>query len=300
MVNKEKKFDEYGIAIVIGLLCAMVCFLFSIYPGPYIYVPLALLLGSFAMLLSYLSPDNRWFTWLWLTLPYVGLTLWIVISIKNYRAKYEGVYFRTEIYWSAIYLFVCPVIASLLGPLLGKRRLISFVVGLIAVLGIGVYCQMYITRKSHIIVSTNNSIDIADNVSRLRIDFGCRYSKSIDYMRFAYFEDGGGCGGSSRVTVISKSPMAELTRDAVWLIDSAEKNVQMRPRPYGDDVAIVGDFAPHQYDSVPGWSTDIPIFAIAKAHEVRLRWGDIQIQLQPDHIQNFKQHVMEYRERLRI
>jgi hypothetical protein len=289
MSHVETGLLKYFAALAAGLACAFICFALSIYPSQgevYAHVFLAMLLPLLAIVFSYLYPNRRWYLWFCLILPYGLLVLWKVMDTIHYNARYNGAIGQTQIYWSTVYLFASPIIASVLAPLFNATRLISFALASIIAVGLAITCQVYISNHAEVSVSANRSVLLTNATSRLNVDFRCRYYKSINYLRFSYYEENH-CGG--QFTVVNKNPADRLTTVADWMIDGAKKSIQMSPIG-----AVPLAYSPHKYDNVNNWTAALPFNELVKAREVQFSWGDIQIQLQPEQIETLKQTITEF------
>lgn len=108
-------------AFLAGLVGCIVFFLSAVAGSP-IPISLTIAFACLGILLGYFYSKQRWQMAIWLSLPYLLLITWIMISTLQYNAKWEGVFWRTEIYYGTIYLNLVPVIAAFLGVLIGSTR----------------------------------------------------------------------------------------------------------------------------------------------------------------------------------
>jgi len=279
------------IVFLVGLFGSFVFLLVAIAGGS-ASVPLAIAFTCLGTLFGYFRPKSKWQVGIWLSLSYLVLIVWLIIGTLQYNAKWEGVFWRTEIFYTTIYLYLCPVLASFLGALLGSTRSFRFVAALIVVLGVAVGCENYRRDHSQISRSKNGFIDIRSEDSWLRIDISCVYTKSIDYRGFRYF-DVGGCS-DSRTTVVNKNPSYSLPTKAMWVIDGQETPEMMSPLNGRDGTSTIYTRDEHANDEVLRWRSIVPIRSMMNAHQVEFRWGAISIPLQNEQLEALKNLQKEF------
>ena len=282
--EKRAAFNRDVTVFLAGLSGAVVLFFTSLAWSAWLPIPITILFIAMGLIFGYFYPKAKWRVGVLLMLPYLVLITWIVVATIIGNAKWEGVYWRTEIFYTTIYLDICPVIAGLFAILFASSRNFYFVIVLIALVAGLAACERYCANHSIISRSSNRSIELESEVTRLKIDIDCKYTRHNDFRGFRYYDEDG-CG-SGLVTVISKDPRHSLPRNAIWLIDGVELPGWMSPLNGPDGRSTIGRPEKNAYDEVRKWRATIPIKSMQNAQQVNFRWGDITIQLREDQIQS--------------
>src|SRR5262245_3850502 len=287
---------KYFVILVASLSCCFVFFIMAVM-GRVNFFALVVAFAFWGTLFGYLNPNKKWQVGSLLTLPYFILLTLVTVATLNHNQRWDGVFWRTQIFYSAVYLYVSPIIAAIAGVLIGSTRSIVCVTILTTVLVSTVIGENYIRDHQYISRSSSGSFEMGNEGLRLHVDLNCKYTKFNNHQKFLYVENGG-CG-DARVTVLARNPTYNLPTTSAWVIDGTETPGTMAPINASDGGSYVDKFYPHAYDDVKIWRATIPVAAITKAQQAEFRWGDTNIQLDPVQIESLRKLQKEFAQQCR-
>jgi hypothetical protein len=282
---------KYFVMLVASLCCCFVFFMMAVM-GRVNFFALVVAFACCGILFGYLYPMKKWQVGILLTAPYVVLLSWAIAATLLHNQHWNGVFWQTQIFYSAVYLYLTPIIAAIAGVLIGSTRSIVFVTLLTVLLVSTVMSEIYIRDHHYISRASSGSFEMGNEGLRLHVDLNCKYTKYNNHEKFLYVESGG-CG-DARVTVLARNPTYNLPTTSAWVIDGTETPGTMWPINSSNGGSYVDKFYPHAYDNVTTWRATIPVAAITKAQQAEFRWGDSNIQLDPAQIESLRKLQKEF------
>jgi hypothetical protein len=294
---KDKKYGllwHLGISSL-GLFVLLITIPISPLVKGHVSLFLGIVLASLGLLFSYLYPTRRWQLGISLALPYTLLMAYSIKTTMTDNAQWEGVFWRTEIFYSTVYLYMSVVISTCLGVVIGSTRSFYGIALLGGVLLLTFVSEQYILDHPPIEKSTSASFDLINNEDLwLRADIRCSYEINKDYLGFRNY-DRGGCG-DSRIKVLRKNPKYNLATTATWVIEGKETVQSMWPINGPGDSSIVRNFESGAYNNISEWRTTIPVMEIANAHQGEFRWDDISLQFQEEQFKALNDLLRKYKQ----